>query len=155
MLVEDEHGTDFIFSDAMPDTLGHSDTIGKIKAAIGDRDRIVVDAAGAFMHTPLPAAGAYAYLPPLPSAEGLAYLEQLQPVVDLRAHGPVVIAQPPELSTNKPGKISSNLIKTGNYDELMTHNDEFVARDDQPHHSDIMPCHETGLSVAWRGMAVM
>ena len=63
-----------LFSDAIPDTLGHSDMIGKIKAANGDRDRIVVDAADdAFMHTPLPAAGAFAYLPPLPSAEGLAY----------------------------------------------------------------------------------
>ena len=112
VLVEDEHGTEFMFSDAMPGTPGHSFTIGKIKAAIGDRGQIAVDAAGAFMHTPLPAAGAFAYLPPLPSAEGLAYLEQLQPVVgNLRAHGPVVIAQPPELSTNKPGKISSNLIK--------------------------------------------
>ena len=59
MLVEDEHGTEFKFSDAMPDTLGHSDTIGKIKAAIGDRDRIDVDAAGAFLHTPLLAAGAF------------------------------------------------------------------------------------------------
>ena len=102
MLVEDEHGTEFKYSGAMPDTLGHSDTIGKIKAAIiGDQDRIDVDAAGAFMHTPLLAACAFAYLPPLPSAEGLAYLGQLQPVADLRAHGPVVIAQPPELSTNK------------------------------------------------------
>ena len=112
MLVEDEHGTEFKFSADMPDTFGHSGTIGKIKAAIGDRDRIVVDAADAFMHTPLPAAGAFAYLPPLPSAEGLTYLEELQPVVDLRVHGPVVIAQPPELSTNKSGKISSNLIKS-------------------------------------------
>ena len=63
MLVEDEHGTEFKLSDAMSDTLGHSDTIGKIKAAIGDRDRIDVDAAGAFLHTPLLAAGAFAYLP--------------------------------------------------------------------------------------------
>ena len=102
MLVEDEHGTEIKFSDAMPGTLGHSVTIGKIKAAIGDRDRIDVDTAGAFLHTPLLAASAFAYLPPLPSAEDLAYLEQLQPVVDLRTHGPVVIAQPPELSTNKP-----------------------------------------------------
>ena len=100
MLVEDEHGKKFEFSDTMPDTLGHSDTIGKIKAAIGDRDHIDVDAAGAFLHTPLLAAGAFAYLPPLPSAEGLTCLEQLQPVVDLRAHGPAAIAQPPELSTN-------------------------------------------------------
>ena len=106
VLVEDEHGTEFKFSDAMSDTLGHSDTVGKIKAAIGDRDRIGVAAAGAFLHTPLLAAGAFAYLPPLPSAEGLAYLEQLRPVVDLRAHGPVVIVQSPELSTNKPGEIS-------------------------------------------------
>ena len=122
MLVEDEHGTEFMFSDAMPDTLGHSDTIGKIKAAIGDRDRIDVDAAGAFLHTPLLAAGAFAYLPPLPSAEGLACLEQLQPVVDLRAHGPVAIAQPPELSTNKPGEINSNLIKIDNYDSSSLRN---------------------------------
>ena len=69
--------------------------------------------------TPLPAAGAFAYLPPLSSAEGLAYLEQLQPVVDLHAHGPVVIAQPPELSTNKSGKTSSNLIKIDNYDSSL------------------------------------
>ena len=113
--------------DDMPGTLGRSDTIGKIKAAIGDRNRIDVDAAGAFLHTPLLAAGAFAYLPPLPSAERLAYLKQLQPVVDLRAHGPVVIAQPPELSTNKPGEISSNLIKSDNYDERMALND-----DDEP-----------------------
>ena len=126
MLVEDEHGTEFMFSNAMPDTLGHSDTIGKIKAAIGDRDRIDVDAADAFMHTPLLAAGAFAYLAPLSSAEGLACIEQLQLVVDLRAHGPVVIAQPPELSTNKPGEISPNLIKIDNYDEMMTLNDESV-----------------------------
>ena len=86
MLVEDEHGTEFKLLGTMPDTLGHSDTIGKIKAAIGDRDRIDDDAAGAFLHTPLLAAGAFAYLPPPPSAEGLACLEQLQPVVDLRAH---------------------------------------------------------------------
>ena len=130
MLVEDEHGTEFKFLDTMPDTLDHSDTIGKIKAAIGDRDRIGVDAAGAFLHTPLLAAGAFAYLTPLPSAEGLAYLEQLQPVVDLRAHGPIVIAQPPELSTNKSGKISSNFIKIDNYDEMMMYNDEPVTRDD-------------------------
>ena len=45
MLVEDEHSTEFKFSDAIPGTLGHSGTIGKIKAAIGDRDRIGVDAA--------------------------------------------------------------------------------------------------------------
>jgi hypothetical protein len=134
MLVEDEHGTEFMFSDAMPDTLGHSGTIGKIKAAIGDRDQIVVDAADAFMHTPLPAAGAFAYLPPLPSAEGLAYFEQLQPVADLRAHGPIVIAQPPELSTNKSVKISSNLIKIDNCDEMVTCNDEPMTRDDQPRH---------------------
>ena len=75
MLVEDEHSTEFMFSDAMPDTLGHSGTIGKMKAAIGDCVHIAVDAAGAFMHTPLPAAGVFVYLPPLPSAEGLAYLE--------------------------------------------------------------------------------
>ena len=43
MLVEDEHGTEFMFSDAMPDTLGHSEMIGKIKAAIGNRDQIAVD----------------------------------------------------------------------------------------------------------------
>ena len=78
------------------------------------------------MHTPLPAAGAFTYLPPLPSAEGLAYLEQLQPVVDLHAHGPVVIAQPPELSTNKSSKSSSNLIKIDNYDAMMTYNGDFV-----------------------------
>ena len=64
MLVEDEHGTEFKFSDDMPDTFGHSGTIGKIKAAIGDRDRIDVDAAGAFLYMPLLAAGAFAYLPP-------------------------------------------------------------------------------------------
>jgi hypothetical protein len=56
-------------------------------------------------------------------------------VVDLRAHGPVVIAQPPELSTNKSGKISSNLIKIDNYDEMVTCNDEPVMRDDQPRHT--------------------
>ena len=70
----------------MSDTLGHSGAIGKIKAAIGDRDRIDDDAAGAFLHTPLLAAGTFAYLPSPPSADGLACLEQLQPVVDLRAH---------------------------------------------------------------------
>ena len=68
-------------------------------AAIGDRDRdrIDVDAADTFLHTPLLAAGAFAYW----SAEGLACLDQLQPVVNQRTHGPVVIAQRPELSTNK------------------------------------------------------
>ena len=30
MLVEDEHGTAFKFSDVMPDTLGHSDSIGNL-----------------------------------------------------------------------------------------------------------------------------
>ena len=40
MLVEDEHSTELKFSNTMPDTLGHSDTIGKIKVAISDRDRI-------------------------------------------------------------------------------------------------------------------
>ena len=155
MLVGDEHGTEFKFSGAMPDTLGHSGTIGKIKAAIGDRDRIGVDAAGAFLHTPLLAAGAFAYLPPLPSAEGLAYLEQLQPVVDLRAHGPVVIAQSPELSTNKSGEISSNLIKIGNYDEMVTCDDEPVMRDHRSCHNDIMTRHEIGLAVMWRGVALM
>ena len=71
MLVEDEHGTEFkfIFLETMSDTPGHSDTTGKIKAAIGDRDRIDVDAADAFLHTPLLAAGAFAYLSPLPSAK--------------------------------------------------------------------------------------
>ena len=147
MLVEDEHGTEFMFSDAMPDTLSHSDTIGKIKAAIGDRDRIVVDAAGAFMHTPLPAAGAFAYLPPLPSAVGLAYPEELRPVVDLRARGPVVVAQPPELSTNKSGKISSNLIKIDNYDEIVMYNGELVTRYDRPHHCHVTTRHEVGMSV--------
>ena len=70
MLVEDEHGTEFTFSDVIPDTLGHSDSIGNL-AAIGDHDRIDVDAAGTFLHTPLLAAGAFAYW----SAEGLACLE--------------------------------------------------------------------------------
>ena len=125
-----------------------------IKAAIGDRDQIVVDAADAFMHTPLPAAGAFAYLPPLPSAEGLAYLEQLQPVADLRAHGPIVIAQPPELSTNKSVKISSNLIKIDNCDEMVTCNDEPMTRDDQPRHCHVTPRHEIGLSVTWRDVAM-
>ena len=45
MLVEDEHGTEFKFTDGMPDTLGHSNSIGNL-AAIGDHDRIDVDAAG-------------------------------------------------------------------------------------------------------------
>ena len=128
MLVEDEHGTEFKFKflETMSDTPGHSDTTGKIKAAIGDRDRIDVDAADAFLHTPLLAAGAFAYLPPLPSAEGLACPEQLQPVVNLRAHGPVVIAQPPELSTNKSGEINSNLIIIDLYDTMMMPNDEPV-----------------------------
>ena len=99
------------------------------------------------MHTPLPAAGAFAYLPPLPSAEGLAYLEQLQPVVDLRAHGPVVIAQPPELSTNKSVIISSNLIEIDNYGEMVTYNGEPETRDNQPHHCHVTPRHEIGLSV--------
>ena len=122
MLVEDEHGTEFKFPDVMPDTLGHSDSIGNL-AAIGDHyDRIDVDAAGTFLHTPLLAAGAFAYW----SAEGLACLEQLQPVVDQRAHGPVVIAQPPDLSTNKSGEISPNLIKIDKYDETMTLNAESV-----------------------------
>ena len=117
-LVEDEAGTEFKFSDFMPDTLGHSGSIGNL-AAIGDHDRIDVDAADTdtFLHTPLLAAGAFAYWSP----EGLACLEQLQPVVDQRAHGPVVIAQPPELSTNKSSKSSQNLIKIGNYDEMMTY----------------------------------
>ena len=106
------------------------------------------------MHTQLPAAGAFAYFPPLPSAEGLAYLEKLQPVVDLRAHGPVVIAQPPELSTNKSGRISSNLIKIDNYDEMVTCNGEFVTRDDQTRHCDITPRPEIGLSMTWHNMAV-
>ena len=86
MLVEDEHSTEFKLLGTMSDTLGHSGAIGKIKAAIGDRDRIDDDAAGAFLHTPLLAAGTFAYLPSPPSADGLACLEQLQPVVDLRAH---------------------------------------------------------------------
>ena len=154
MLVEDEHGTEFMFSDAMPDTLGHSGTIGKIKAAIGDRDQIVVDAADAFMHTPLPAAGAFAYLPPLPSAEGLAYLEQLQPVVDLRAHGPIVIAQPPELSTNKSVKISSNLIKIDNCDDMVAYNDEPMTRDGQSRHYHATSHHEIGMSAMWCDVAV-
>ena len=117
-LVEDEAGTEFKFSDFMPDTLGHSGSIGNL-AAIGDHDRIDVDAADTdtFLHTPLLAAGAFAYWSP----EGLACLEQLQPVVDQRAHGPVVIAQPPELSTNKSSKSSQNLIKIDNYDETMTY----------------------------------
>ena len=55
-LVEDEAGTDFKFSDVMPGTLGHSDSIGNL-VAIGDRDRIDVDAADTFLHTPLLAAG--------------------------------------------------------------------------------------------------
>ena len=115
-LVEDEAGTEFKFSGFMPDTLGHSDSIGNL-AAIGDHDRIDVDAADTFLHTPLLAAGAFAYW----SAEGLACLEQLQPVVDQRAHGPVVIAQPPDFSTTKSSKISPNLIKIDNYDEMMTY----------------------------------
>ena len=61
MLVEDEHGTEFELSGAMPDTLGHSDTTGKIKAAIGDRDRIDVDAAGSGGETPNMMEG-YAYV---------------------------------------------------------------------------------------------
>ena len=42
-------------------------------------------------------------------------------MVDQRAHGPVVVARPPELSTNKSSKSSQNLIKIGNYDEMMTY----------------------------------
>ena len=55
MLVEDEHGTEFMFSDAIPGTLGHSDTIGKIKAAIGDHDRIVVTRSRRIRVPPAPA----------------------------------------------------------------------------------------------------
>ena len=85
-------------------------------------------------------AGAFAYW----SAEGLACLEQLQPVVDQRAHGPVMTAHPPELSTNKSGEISPNLIKIDNYDEIMALEDEPVTQDDQPHHSDITERHQIG-----------
>ena len=139
MLVEDEHDTEFKFSGTMPDTRGHSDTIGKIKAAIGDRVRIDVDVAGAFLHTPLLAVDAFAYLPPVPSGEGIVYLEHLQPVVDLRAHGPVAIAGPPELSTNKTSKINSSLIKIDNYDTTMTLDDDPTTRYDIPHHDDAIP----------------
>ena len=76
-------------------------------------------------------------------------------MVALRAHGPVMIAQPPELSTNKPGKISSNLIKIDNYDEMVTCGNEPVMRDDRPCHCHVTPCHEIGMSVTWRGMVVM
>ena len=57
-LVEDEAGTEFKFSGFMPETLGHSGSIGNL-AAIGDHDRIDVDAADTdtFLHTPLLAVG--------------------------------------------------------------------------------------------------
>ena len=57
-LVEDEAGTEFKFSDFMPDTLGHSGSIGNL-AAIGDHDRIDVDAADTdtFLHTHTAARG--------------------------------------------------------------------------------------------------
>ena len=106
-----------------------------------------VDAADAFMHTPLLAPGAFAYLPPLPSAEGLAYLEQLQPVVNLRAHCPVVIARPLELSTNKPGEISPNSIKIDNYDE-MTNHAIVISRYDTK-----SACMRHGMMWQWRDMA--
>ena len=59
VLAKDEHGTEFKFP-VMSDTLGHSDSIGNL-AAIGDHDRSDVDAADTFLHTPLLAAGAFAY----------------------------------------------------------------------------------------------
>ena len=81
MLSEDEHGTEFKFSEDMPDTLGHSGTIGKIKAAIGDdRDRIVVDAADAFMHTPLK------------TNENIAdFFTKFQPVATFRTHRDILM----------------------------------------------------------------
>ena len=68
-------------------------------------------------------------------------------MVDLRVHGPVVIAQPPELGTNKPSEISPNLIKIDNYDEMMTLNVELVTRDNRSQHSDITIRHEIVMSV--------
>ena len=60
-LVEDEAGTEFKFFDVMPDTLGHSNSIRNL-AAIGDRDRIDVDAADTFLHTPLLAAVVFVFV---------------------------------------------------------------------------------------------
>ena len=88
------------------------------------------------------------------SAEGHACLEQLQPVADQRAHSPVVIAQPPDLSTNKSGEISPNLIKIDNDDETMMLNAESVTRNDQLRHISITTRHEISLSVAWCDVAV-
>ena len=51
-LVEDEAGTEFKFSDFMPDTIDHSGSIGNL-AAIGDRDRVNVDRAN-LKHLVLP-----------------------------------------------------------------------------------------------------
>ena len=103
MLVEDEDGSEFKFCDTMPDTFGHSDVIGMIETAIGDRSRIDCDLAGdGFMHAPL-TASSFAYLPLPPGLEGIEYLEYPRPVVGMHPYEPIAIAGSPDLSTNENG----------------------------------------------------
>ena len=103
VLVEDEDGSEFKFCGTMSDTFGHSDVIGKIETAIGDRSRIDCDLAGdGFMHAPL-TASSFAYLSLPPGPEGIEYLEYPQPVVGMHSHEPIAIAGSPDLSTNENG----------------------------------------------------
>ena len=131
VLVEDEDGSEFKFCETMPGTVGHSDVIGKIETAIGDRSHIECDLAGdGFMHAPL-AASSFAYLSLPPDHEGTEYLEYPQLVVGIHSHGP--IAGSPGLSTNENGLFEQatrswtnginlkNVIDSGIFSSFLSH----------------------------------
>ena len=120
ILVEDEHGTEFKFSDVESSAISLSGVaIGEIEAAVeeavGDRDRVDCDFADAFPHAPL-TVDELAYLPLPPSAEGLVY----SGYVDPRSHGQNATKNELKLIENEVGKVGSNLVKIDDFNAMMT-----------------------------------
>ena len=130
ILVEDEHGTEFKFSDIESSAIGLSGVaIGEIEAAVeeavGDRGCVDCDFADAFLHAPL-TVDELAYLPLPPSVEGLVYSEYVDP----RSHGQIATKNELKLIENEVGEVGSNSVKIDDFNAMMaldyapmTHND--------------------------------
>ena len=133
VLVEDEYGTEFQFSDDEPDAISHSGMADFINEMGGHCGRVDRDFSDGFTHAPF-SVSEFAYLPPPPGVEDLIYLEYPQPVFDLRSRGLTTTAQ-------SPGLASSNSINfeqfLDNHDVSMTHNDELVTW-----HDETMTCRD-------------
>ena len=119
ILVEDEHGTEFRFSDIEPSAISLSGVaIGEIEAAVeeavGDRGCVDCDFADAFLHAPL-TVDELAYLPLPPSVEGLVYSEYVDP----RSHGQIATKNELKLIENEVGEVGSNSVKIDDFNAMM------------------------------------